>query len=221
MPSLWWVPLRCFLLLLPFFVRAPAEPALDFDLEAGLFAPPVVSIFFLGVVLAAMRLPSLVGLSFSSIPLLGVFSLWTDGSGGIRPLLRNPTFLQASADRVLLLRSGILAFLRWRLDSPLGCDEGFCSAAFACVHFSETEWLEFAVEVPVAANELCRVVVGSYPAVLMSVLDTVEVLERRPALRCCSPAFLPLLYRLSDDGSFAAHFVESFFLVVESRPGFN
>ena len=132
-----WVPLRWFLLLVPFVVRALAGPALDFVLEAGLPAPLVASILSLAVVLAAVHFPFLVGRSFSSLPSLGVLSLQTGGSGGVCPLLRTPTFLPASADRVLPMHSGILAFLHWRLDSFRGCDGRFL---FRHIHMCRLRW---------------------------------------------------------------------------------
>jgi hypothetical protein len=59
---------------------------------------------------------------------------------------------------------------------------GFFHTAVARVHLAQMECLKFAVEIHVAANELCHVVVGSYSAVLKSVFDPMEVIEGRPTL---------------------------------------
>lgn len=98
---------------------------------------------------------------------------------------------------------------------------GFFFAAVARVYLAQTERLEFAVEIPVSTNELCHVVVGSYPAVLKPVLYAVEVGEGRSALPRGLPAFLPLLDCLFDDCLFAAGIVLSFFPSIYPSSGLD
>lgn len=92
--------------------------------------------------------------------------------------------------------------------------KGFFLAAVACVHFVQTECLEFAVEIPVATDGLCHAVVRSYPAVLKLILDTNEVLEGYPALLRGLPTFLPHPNGISDDYSLTACFVMSSFFTI-------
>jgi hypothetical protein len=59
---------------------------------------------------------------------------------------------------------------------------GFFHTTVAPVHLAQMECLKFAVEIHVAPNELCHVVVGSYSAVLKPIFDPMEVIEGRPTL---------------------------------------